>query len=157
MKRCSFIIYNPSFIISFSHSFGLFRINMLPWIRIFRLPNLLMIALTQFLVRYCIIMPAYITEYKNTKIFPGHLSHFEFLLLVFATVIIAAAGYVINDVFDVYTDEINKPGKNQISKRISEKTARTISTLFFISGSIIGLMIALRSLKQARERLWMSC
>src|SRR5436190_19467483 len=114
------------------------------YLHLFRIPNLLMIALAQFLVRYCIIMPAYVAEYRGSGIFPNHLSAVEFSLLVFATVIIAAGGYIINDVFDIYTDEINKPGKNVVGKKISEKTARIISYLFFIIGSITGLVLAVK-------------
>jgi len=117
---------------------------MLPYLRLFLLPNLLMIALTQFLVRYCIIMPAYVTEYRNTGVFPEHLSRIEFLMLLFSTVVIAAGGYIINDVFDVFTDEINKPGKNIIGKKISEKTARMVSFIFLIVGSVLGTALAIK-------------
>jgi 4-hydroxybenzoate polyprenyltransferase len=117
---------------------------MLSYLRLFRLPNLLMIALTQFLVRYCIIMPAYVTEYHNTDIFPDHLSRIEFLLIMFSTIVIAAGGYVINDVYDVFTDEINKPGKNIVGNKISERTARTVSNIFFIIGSIAGIALAIK-------------
>jgi 4-hydroxybenzoate polyprenyltransferase len=53
-------------------------------------------------------MPAYRAEFASTHIFPDHLLRIPFLLLVFATVIIAAGGNIINDVFDVSIDETNK-------------------------------------------------
>lgn len=113
-------------------------------LRLVRLPNLILIALSQFLVRYCIIMPAFQTEYNITGNFPEHLSKFEFALLVFSSLIIAAAGYIINDVFDVTADEFNKPGKNSIGKYVSEKSA-TIS-YFILSGIgvILGFYLAIR-------------
>ncbi|MEO8085830.1 MAG: geranylgeranylglycerol-phosphate geranylgeranyltransferase [Bacteroidota bacterium] len=109
---------------------------------ILRPVNLVIIALTQFLVRYCIIMPAYITEFNNTGVFPPHLSKTEFFLLLFATMIIAAGGYLINDVFDVHIDEVNKPGKNIIGKKISVQSASLTAYVLFTIGSIMGISIA---------------
>lgn len=48
---------------------------------------------------------------------------FEFFLLVFSTVLIAAAGNIINDYFDVKADRINKPEKLIITKYVDRKLA----------------------------------
>ncbi len=117
---------------------------MTSYLRLIRLPNLIIIALSQALVRYCLIMPAYQTEYANTELFPEHLSKINFLLLVLATLLIASAGNIINDVFDVRVDEINKPGKNIIGKKISEQTAKTIFCVFSAVGIIIGFYLAFK-------------
>jgi len=45
------------------------------------------------------------------------------LALIFTTVSIAAAGYVINDYFDVKIDLINKPEKVLIGQAISRRLA----------------------------------
>jgi len=47
----------------------------------------------------------------------------DFFLLVFSTVLIAAAGNIINDYFDVKADRINKPEKLIITKHISRRWA----------------------------------
>jgi 4-hydroxybenzoate polyprenyltransferase len=47
----------------------------------------------------------------------------DFLLLVVSTVLIAAAGNIINDYFDVKADRINKPEKLIITKHISRRWA----------------------------------
>ncbi len=117
---------------------------MLSYLRLFRFPNLVIIALTQFLVRYCIIMPAFITEYNNTGVFPQHLSKLQFFLLLFATLAIAGGGYVINDVFDVNIDEVNKPGKNIIGKKISELKARSVAYFLLFLGSAIGISLGIK-------------
>ena len=114
-------------------------------IKIFRPLNLLIMAFTMFIVRYCIVLPAFITEYHNTGVFPLHLSKTEFLLLVFASLAIAAGGYVINDVFDVHMDAINKPGKNIVGVKISAVKARSVSFLLFVIGSIIGVSLGVRA------------
>ncbi|CAN5578194.1 geranylgeranylglycerol-phosphate geranylgeranyltransferase [soil metagenome] len=115
---------------------------MLSKLLILRPVNLVIIALTQFLVRYCIIMPAYITEFNNTGVFPPHLSKTEFFLLLFATMAIAAGGYLINDVFDVHIDEVNKHGKNIIGKKISVQSASLTAYVLFTIGSIIGISVS---------------
>ena len=107
--------------------------------------NLFIIALTQFLIRYCIILPLYRAEYFTTKVFPEHLGKIEFLLFVFATVVIAAGGNIINDVFDTSIDEINRPGKNLIGKKISERQATVTAYFLFILGSIIGLVLGFKN------------
>jgi 4-hydroxybenzoate polyprenyltransferase len=103
--------------------------------------NLFILALMQFLIRYCIILPAYRAEYFATKVFPDHLLKIQFLLFVFATVLIAAGGNIINDVFDTDIDAINKPGKNLVGKEISDKTAARVGYAFLKIGSIIGLVL----------------
>jgi len=113
-------------------------------LRTFRPLNLFIIALIFFLVRYCIIMPAFITEYHNTGVFPSHMTKMEFSLLLFATLMIAAGGYVINDVFDVQIDAVNKPGKNAIGKSFSVETARLTSFILFTIGSIMGIVLSFR-------------
>ena len=65
--------------------------------RLIRLPNLIFIALTQLLLQYCIYEPLYrpFLTFDDTR---------QFVFLVFASIFIAAAGYIINDYFDVDID-----------------------------------------------------
>jgi len=114
------------------------------FLKLVRLPNLIIVALSQFLVRYCLIMPAYQTAFVNTEIFPEHLSKFDFVLLVLSSVLLAAAGNIINDVFDVRIDEINKPGKNLIGKNISANAAKIIFYIFSSIGILIGVYLAFK-------------
>ena len=118
---------------------------MLTRLRMLRPVNLVIIALTQFLVRYCIIMPAFITEFNNTGVFPEHLNKFEFFLLLFATLTIAAGGYIINDVFDIHIDAMNKPGRNAVGKIISVQSASVTAYLLFTLGSIMGIILSIRA------------
>ncbi|MFZ0488768.1 MAG: prenyltransferase, partial [Salegentibacter sp.] len=68
------------------------------FLKLIRFGNLLFIVLTQYLIRYFLFIPA------GAGL---SLSDFSYFLLVFATICIAAAGYVINDVYDVEADKIN--------------------------------------------------
>ena len=115
---------------------------MLKYLRLIRISNLLIIMLTQILVRYCLILPAFKTEYFITGIFPKYLSDINFSFLVLSTLLIAAAGYIINDYFDVYTDKINKPNKNIVGIGISKITARNLFIFLSIIGVTLGFYVA---------------
>ncbi len=63
------------------------------------------------------------------------LTTLQISILVLATICIAAAGNVINDIYDVETDFVNKPDKLIVGKSISEKTAYNL----FIALNVIGV------------------
>lgn len=91
-----------------------------------RVPNLLIIAFTFLMLRYLVFIPVY----SAFSIAPG-MSSLNYLLLIVATVIIAAAGYIANDYFDVITDRVNKPGKQYIGEQITPGSA--LSTAILLS------------------------
>lgn len=70
------------------------------------------------------------------------LNTFNFLLLVVATLCIAAAGNIINDIYDVEIDKINKPEKVLIGKKISEQTANQLFIVLNVIGVAIGFYLA---------------
>lgn len=92
-----------------------------------------MIALVQLLIKYALLEPFGVAT---------SLSAFGMLLLIIATVCIAAAGNIINDIFDVETDFINKPDKLIIGKVISEKTAYNLFIMFNVIGVGIGFYLS---------------
>ncbi|MBK7969077.1 MAG: geranylgeranylglycerol-phosphate geranylgeranyltransferase [Bacteroidetes bacterium] len=94
-----------------------------------RAGNLVIIALSLFLVRYLVVKPFLFLD--NTE---SSISDFQFSLLTLAVVLIAAGGYVINDIFDVQIDAINKPGKNLVGSYYSKKTARILYAALTIGG-----------------------
>jgi 4-hydroxybenzoate polyprenyltransferase len=65
---------------------------------------------------------------------PLALTDWQYLLLVLSTVLIAAAGYVINNIFDQDTDLENKPNRVVIGKSITESAAYNIYAVLNISG-----------------------
>lgn len=102
------------------------------FLQLVRLPNLIFIALTQLLFQFCIYYPLY-----KGGIPTGDTMHFAFLLL--ASLFIAAAGYVINDYFDINIDEVNKPQKLVVDRIISRRWA--IAWHFMLSTSGILLTV----------------
>lgn len=72
------------------------------------------------------------------------LNTLDFALLVIATLCIAAAGNVINDIYDVEIDRINKPKKVLIGKKISERIANRLYIILSIIGVAIGFYLSNR-------------
>ncbi len=70
------------------------------------------------------------------------LTDFQFILLVLATLSIAAAGYIINDIYDQEIDRINKPDAVIVGKKISEKKASNLFIVLNIIGVGIGFYLA---------------
>jgi 4-hydroxybenzoate polyprenyltransferase len=60
-------------------------------------------------------------EYYTDSI--GELWSFDFFLLVLSTVVIAGAGNIINDYFDMKADRVNKPERMIIGKHIKRRVA----------------------------------
>ena len=92
-----------------------------------------MIALVQFLIKYALLIPFGVEITLNA---------FGFSLLVLSTLSIAAAGYIINDIYDVETDLVNKPDKVIIGKTISEKKAYNLFIIFNVIGVLIGFYLS---------------
>lgn len=103
------------------------------FLKLIRYQNLLLLALMQLVFRF---------GYLELIKIPLSLFYWQYSLLVFATVLIAAGGYVINDIFDQETDEINKPEKAIIGKHISESKAYTIYASLTITGVACGFVLA---------------
>ncbi len=104
--------------------------------RLVRWPNLVFIAITQILFVYCIVHPVMFTA--------GAIPNIQgvyFILLVVSSVMIAAAGYIINDYFDLNIDLINKPDKLVVDKIISRRWVIFWHLLLSITGIIIGFYI----------------
>ena len=100
---------------------------MISFLKLIRYKNLLMVLLTLVLTKYAIIDSLIST-----------ISDFQFILLVISILYITAGGYVINDVFDIEADKINKPSKVYIGLSISKKKALVSYFMLTIIGLIIG-------------------
>jgi 4-hydroxybenzoate polyprenyltransferase len=94
--------------------------------RLIRWPNLVFIALTQILFYSCIYLPLY-HEQRTSRL----------ILLILASVFIAAAGYIINDYFDLNIDQINKPQKNVVDRIIHRRWAIIWHLLLSVTGIVL--------------------
>ncbi|KAA2241900.1 ubiquinone biosynthesis protein UbiA [Chitinophaga agrisoli] len=105
--------------------------------RLIRYPNLIYIGLTQFLLQYCVVEPLLASSGEKPS-----LSVLCFVLLSISTVLVAAAGYIINDYFDINIDIINKPEKMVLDKIISRRWAMAWHTILNMAGVSIGFIVA---------------
>src|SRR5512133_2043110 len=94
-------------------------------LRLIRWPNLLIVALTQVLIRICIISPV-LHRMNMEPLLPRAL----FALLVIGTVCITAGGYIINDYFDRKIDRINKPDEMIVGTHIYPRQAMAYHIMF---------------------------
>lgn len=120
---------------------------MLSFLRLIRIQNLAIIAVTMYLMRFLVIKPMlenfpivvkYFVKYAVLEL---QFSELNFALLVLATISIAAGGYIINDYLDVKADMINRPEKIIIGKKIASKLAFVIYTIFNIIGIGLGFYL----------------
>lgn len=88
---------------------------MMPFIRLTRPLNLLIIGITMYGLGW------YYDQTLTTS--SVGIQSFHFFLLVISTMMIAAAGNIINDYFDVRADRINKPEKLIIGKFVKRRVA----------------------------------
>ncbi|WP_445731375.1 geranylgeranylglycerol-phosphate geranylgeranyltransferase [Mariniflexile sp.] len=102
-------------------------------LNLIRWKNLLMIAMVQLLIKYALLEPFGVETSLDTL---------GISLLILATICIAAAGNIINDIYDVETDFINKPDKLIIGKSISEKTAYNLFIVFNVVGVGVGFYLS---------------
>lgn len=85
-------------------------------IKLVRLPNLLIVFITQWFLHRLILLPHFIQENIHAE-----LSKFNLLLLIGITILLTAGGYIINDIIDYPIDLINKPAKVIINRKLSDQ------------------------------------
>lgn len=103
------------------------------YLKLIRYKNLIIIALTQWLFKWMLID----VFFKDTA-----LTDIHFSFLVFSTVLIAAAGNIINDIQDITTDRINKHKEVIVGVKITEKRAYQLYLFTNITGVALGLYVA---------------
>ena len=103
------------------------------FLKLIRFPNLLMIALTQYVMRYVVILP--LAQIQGVDF---QLSDFTFFCIVLSTICTAAAGYAINDYFDVKTDKINRPAQVVVGKTIGRRKTVLIHVILSATGILLG-------------------
>lgn len=105
------------------------------FLKLIRIENLLIIAVTQICIKYLVFAP--INDYS--KLTPGLFS-----ILLLSTLLIAAAGYMINDYFDVKTDKINRPETVVVDVSIKRRWAMILHIIFSATGLLLGAYLALK-------------
>lgn len=99
-----------------------------------RFPNLILIVLSQALVQACLL---------KAGVNWGSVLEVSFGLLSLSTVLVAAAGYIINDYYDIKIDAINKPGRLVVGTVIRRRPAMFAHLVLSLLGIGIGFWLSL--------------
>ena len=116
-----------------------------------RWKNLVIVVLTMVLMRYAIIEP--LIGKMNVVLVSGigleesmklQMPWYDFVMLVLATVLITAGGYVINDYFDIKTDLVNR-GEVLVGTKIHRRKAILWHSILNIAGILTGFYVSLKA------------
>ena len=117
--------------------------------KLIRVQNLLIIAVTQYLMRWSIIYPLLnkLSVVSNEEViyfkdFGLQFNEFYFALLVLSTMLITGAGYVINDYFDIKTDVFNRPDNVIVGRKITRRATMLIHIIMNFIGVTLGIFIS---------------
>jgi 4-hydroxybenzoate polyprenyltransferase len=106
------------------------------FLKLIRAKNLLIIFMTMIGVAFYLM--------KSNSFQKVDFHYLDYFLLIFSTMIIAAAGNVINDYFDVKADRINKPEKVIISKFMKPRWAILWHWTFNLVAFLIAVYLSVK-------------
>ena len=107
-------------------------VAMRPYLAILRPNNILLTLFTQGVFMIAASRTSYFNIDWSNIIWP------ESLLIILTCCLTAAGGYIINDLFDVETDHINRPNKRILKRDISHKAAIVYYIILTAIGQICG-------------------
>ena len=107
-------------------------VAMRPYLAILRPNNILLTLFTQGVFMIAASRTSYFNIDWSNIIWP------ESVLIVLTCCLTAAGGYIINDLFDVETDHINRPNKRILKRDISHKAAIVYYIILTALGQICG-------------------
>ena len=99
------------------------------FLKLIRWPNLVFILLAELLFHFCIYRPLYPHASAIVDV------NFYYILVTY--IFIAAAGYIINDYFDINIDQVNKPKRVVVGSHISRRWVIFWHLLFSVLGIYI--------------------
>ncbi|AWV98796.1 geranylgeranylglycerol-phosphate geranylgeranyltransferase [Arcticibacterium luteifluviistationis] len=108
----------------------------LKFLELIRWKNLLIIVLTQYAARIFLVG-------KGQAVMEAVLDEKQFLITL-CTVLVAAAGYIINDYFDIKIDQVNKPEEVVIGRFIRRRHAMFAHQFLNISAAVISFTISFK-------------
>ena len=96
--------------------------------------NILVLIIAQYLVSIFIFSPG--------KSIRNIVFDFDLLNIVLASVVVVAAGYIINNFYDVKVDRINRPLKTGIDNYIKQETKLRLYFFLNFLGFMFGLLVS---------------
>ena len=107
------------------------KFSLRAFLRLTRFWNLFIIGMAQYFAALFLIDSQLLFDWK-------------LMVLAFSTAIIAGAGYIINDYYDIKIDLINKPDRVVIGKEIGRRYALLFHSVLSFSGVGLGFLLGWR-------------
>ena len=103
--------------------------------KIIRWKNLVIISLSQIFIKFFFI---------DFFIQKDQLLNENFVILLIVTILIAASGYIVNDIYDYNLDQINKPEKVVLGKFLKSRDAIKIYMLFNSLAIVLSIFLCIK-------------
>lgn len=100
--------------------------------KIIRWKNLVIISLSQIFIKFFFI---------DFFIQKDQLLNENFVILLIVTILIAASGYIVNDIYDYNLDQINKPEKVVLGKFLKSRDAIIIYMMFNFLAIVLSIFL----------------
>ena len=100
--------------------------------KIIRWKNLVIISLSQIFIKFFFI---------DFFIEKDQLLNENFVILLIVTILIAASGYIVNDIYDYNLDQINKPEKVVLGKFLKSRDAIIIYMMFNFLAIVLSIFL----------------
>ena len=103
--------------------------------KIIRWKNLIIISLSQIFIKFFFI---------DFFIQKDQLLNENFVILLIITILIAASGYIVNDIYDYNLDQINKPEKVVLGKFLKSRDAIIIYMMFNCLAIVLSIFLCMK-------------
>ena len=103
--------------------------------KIIRWKNLVIISLSQIFIKFFFI---------DFFIQKDQLLNENFVILLIVTILIAASGYIVNDIYDYNLDQINKPEKVVLGKFLKSRDAIIIYMIFNCLAIVLSIFLCIK-------------
>jgi|TARA_B100000123_G_scaffold16481_1_gene12004 4-hydroxybenzoate polyprenyltransferase len=103
--------------------------------KIIRWKNLAIISLSQIFIKFFFI---------DFFIQKDQLLNENFVILLIVTILIAASGYIVNDIYDYNLDQINKPERVVLGKFLKSRDAIIIYMLFNSLAIVLSIFLCIK-------------
>ena len=103
--------------------------------KIIRWKNLVIISLSQIFITFFFI------DFFIPK---DQLLNENFVILLIITILIAASGYIVNDIYDYNLDQINKPKKVVLGKFLKSRDAIIIYMMFNCLAIVLSIFLCMK-------------
>jgi len=114
-----------------------FFIKVLSLFSVVRGYNIVLIVIAQYLASIFIFSPEKSLKYV--------LLDLNLYFIVLSTICVIAAGYIINNFYDLYSDRINRPIKHKIDALVTQKTKLIIYFILNFVGVLFAFLVSWRA------------